>query len=83
MSKAATKLRKLEGQAYREWFAAVRAVSERRNALILAANGDQPEAKSLLTMAIAYADRKFNAWGSVCDALDELEQASLNGERRE
>lgn len=73
MSKAVNNLRKLETQTYKEWWAHVRYVGECRNALIMAEGPDQKEKKAILTMATASADRTFNRWLQVCEALDEVE----------
>jgi hypothetical protein len=81
MSKTANSLQKMERGTYRDWTLAVRELGQMRNRLILAAKQDIPDAKSRLELATAYADACFNKWTTVCNALDEIEQAGLNGSR--
>lgn len=73
MSKAVNNLRKIETRTYKEWWAAVRYVGEARNRLVTADRNDVAEQKAILTMAQANADRAYNTWLQVCEALDEVE----------
>ena len=73
MSKTVNNLRKIEARMYRDWCATVRYVAECRNAFVTAEPRDEPEKKANLVMATANADRAFNTWLQICDALDEIE----------
>jgi hypothetical protein len=79
MSKAINNLRKIEKRSYAEWSRAVRYAAECRNAVLTADQRDRREKKAALTLALANADRTFTTWCNVCDTLDEIEQAGLNG----
>jgi hypothetical protein len=81
MSKALTNLRKMESRTYKDWWAAVRYVGECRNQLLLAEHRDQAEKKAKLSFALAQADQAYRMYTNVCDTLDEVEQAGLNGSR--
>lgn len=74
MSKAVSNLRKMEASTYKEWAAACRDVQQARNAIVLAADADRKEKKTMLVFCIANADRAFTLWERVCSTLDELEQ---------
>lgn len=75
MSKAVSKLQRLERAMYKEWASAVRYCQEARNAYLLAKPIEASEKKATLAFSVIAADRAWGNWQTACSALDDIELA--------
>lgn len=73
------KLTKLERIMYRRWRSDAASLDTARDLRQKADLPDLDQRKAELEMYVAAADASYNEWLTICDAVDEVEQALLNG----